>query len=169
MGKERALLIDCCDTRSKHGLPTDDRVYSLDGIGISVPEPVPEFPEEDEEVKAVRIGYEAIQARYTIIRDTLLSRYRGLIQEADELGYANGWAFHRFYEQTGIKMPHAFPAKFRSVCEGCRRRAAIGEGIFWLPGDQYGKSHVYHQECYVRSLDGEKLETVGEALESGGQ
>lgn len=165
-GKDRALLIDCCDTRSKHGLPTDDRNYYLTGSGIEaerVEEPEAR-PEEDEEQMRIRIAYEAVEARYTIIRDTLLARYRGLIAEAEDLGYKPGWAFNRFREQTGIEMPHAFAAKFKSVCKACHRRLEVGEGIFWL-----GPSHVEHQECYIRKLDGEALEGVEAALEAGGQ
>lgn len=167
-GKERALLIDCCDTRSKHGLPTDDRSYYLHGAGIE-PEKQPAEeqepqPGETEEQLRIRIEYAAVEARYSIIRDTLLARYRALAQEAEELGYKPGWAFNRFREQTGIEMPHAFAAKFRSVCKACNKRLAVGEGIFWV-----GPSHVEHQECWIRRLDGEVLNGVEIALEAGGQ
>ncbi len=165
-GKDRALLIDCCDTRSKHGLPTDDRNYYLTGAGIEAERTAEQLVqlEEDEEQMRIRIAFETVEAKYTIIRDTLLARYRALLQEADELGYKPGWAFNRFREQTGIEMPHAFAAKFKSVCKACNRRLEVGEGIFWL-----GPSHVEHQECHIRKLDGEVLDKVGEALEAGGQ
>jgi DNA repair protein RadD len=162
-GKDRALLIDCCDTRSKHGLPTDDRTYGLTGVGIEAekdPAEQPEKPEETEEEIRIRVAFETVEARYTIIRDTLLARYRALAQEAEELGYKPGWAFNRFREQTGIEMPHAFAAKFKSVCKACNRRLEVGEGIFWI-----GPSHVEHQECHIRKLDGEVLDRVGESLE----
>jgi DNA repair protein RadD len=167
-GKERALLIDCCDTRSKHGLPTDDRSYYLHGAGIEA-EKEPQLeqeqqPEEDEEQLRIRIAYAAVEARYSIIRDTLLARYRALVQEAAELGYKPGWAFNRFREQTGVEMPHAFSAKFKSVCKACNKRLNVGDGIFWL-----GPSHVEHHECWVAKLDGERLESVEAALEAGGQ
>jgi superfamily II DNA or RNA helicase len=167
-GKNRALLIDCCDTRSKHGLPTDDRSYYLHGAGIEAEQPPdveqPEQPEETDEQQRIRLAYEAVEARYTIIRDTLLARYRALVQEADELGYKPGWAFHRFQEQTGVEMPHAFAAKFKSVCRACNKRLNVGDGIFWI-----GPSHVEHQECWIRRLDGERLDGVEAALEAGGQ
>ena len=166
-GKERALLIDCCDTRSKHGLPTDDRSYYLHGAGIEAEkgaEELAQAEEETEEQVRIRLEYEAVEARYSIIRDTLLARYRALMQEASELGYKPGWTFNRFREQTGIEMPHAFAAKFRSVCKACNKRLNVGDGIFWL-----GPSHVEHQECYIRKLDGEQLDSVEAAMEAGGQ
>jgi superfamily II DNA or RNA helicase len=161
-GKERALLIDCCDTRSKHGLPTDDRSYGLTGVGIEAEKTVEEREQEEEteEEIRIRVAFETVEARYAIIRDTLLSRYRALMQEAEELGYKPGWAFNRFREQTGIEMPHAFAAKFKSVCKACNRRLEVGDGIFWI-----GPSHVEHQECHIRKLDGEVLDKVGESLE----
>jgi superfamily II DNA or RNA helicase len=173
-GKERALLIDCCDTRSKHGLPTDDRSYYLHGAGIEAEKPPedaqpdqpdqPDQPEEDQEQLRIRLEYAAVQARYSIIRDTLLARYQALAQEANELGYKPGWAFNRFREQTGIEMPHAFAAKFKSSCKVCNKLLNVGDGIFWI-----GPSHVEHQECWIRKLDGEALNGVESALEAGGQ
>lgn len=167
-GKERALLIDCCDTRSKHGLPTDDRSYYLYGDGIEseslVAQQEQPSEEEQEEQLRIRLAYSTVEARYNIIRDTLLARYRALMQEADELGYKPGWAFNRFREQTSIEMPHAFAAKFKSVCKACNKRLEVGDGIFWI-----GPSHVEHQECWIRKLDGEKLDSVESALEAGGQ
>lgn len=165
-GKERALLIDCCDTRSKHGLPTDDRSYYLTGAGIEPekpPEDQQEQPEEEEQMR-IRLGYEAVEARYTIIRDTLLARYRALAEEARELNYKPSWAFRKFKEQTGIVMPMAFSAKFKNVCKVCGQSMGVGEDIFWI-----GPNHVEHQECYIRKLDGERLEGVEAALEAGGQ
>jgi superfamily II DNA or RNA helicase len=166
-GKDRALLIDCCDTRSKHGLPTDDRSYYLHGAGIEAEKPPTEepwLPEEDEEEVRVRVAFEAVEARYTIIRDTLLARYQALVQEAADLGYKPGWAFNRFREQTGIEMPHAFYAKFKSICKACSKRLNVGDAIFWM-----GPNHVEHQECWIRKLDGERLDGVEAALEAGGQ
>lgn len=168
-GKERALLIDCCDTRSKHGLPTDDRVYSLDGRGISTPEPVPEFVDEEPEQRAKRIGYEAVQAKYTIVRDTLLARYRAVMQEADELGRSRFWAWQEFKRQTGIDMPQGIIARFDSICGGCEGKIKMGSRALWVPGQHYGARHGYHETCWVRQLDGEQLEGIGEALEAGEQ
>jgi superfamily II DNA or RNA helicase len=161
-GKERALLIDCCDTRSKHGLPTDNRTYDLFNTGIEaeVIESQEEQPEETEEAIRIRTEFETVEARYRIIRDTLLARYKALHEEAEELGYKPGWAFNRFREQTGIEMPHAFAAKFKSVCKACNKRLEVGDGIFWV-----GPSHVEHQSCWIAKLDGELLNGVESALE----
>ncbi len=166
-GKERALLIDCCDTRSKHGLPTDDRSYDLMGVGIEAEkeEQAPLIdPEEDEQVVRIRLEYEAVQAKYRIVRDTLIARYQALAEEAAELGYKPSWAFRKFKEQTGIDMPMAFAAKFKSVCKACNKRLVVGDGIFWI-----GPSHVEHQECWIRKLDGEALDGVELALEMSEQ
>jgi len=167
-GKDRALLIDCCDTRSKHGLPTDDRNYYLTGAGIEAEKADPfdlrSEPEEDEEQMRIRIAFDTVEAKYTIIRDTLLARYRALVQEAEDLGHRPWWAFRKFHEQTGIEMPQAFAAKFKNVCAACGAQMVVGEHLFWI-----GPNHVEHQECHIRKLDGEVLDKVGEALEAGGQ
>lgn len=40
-GKDRALLVDCAGASLRHGHPTTDRVYSLQGRGIRRPSPAP--------------------------------------------------------------------------------------------------------------------------------
>lgn len=159
-GKERALLIDICNASTKkgHGLPTDDRVYSLEGKGIQLQAEV----EEDEEKPEMPppTPYETVQAGYKLIRDTLLSRYRDLQEQAAELGYKDGWVWHRFTEATSIAPPHRFPAKYQSVCTHCRTRLKIGEIMFWDATRQY-----FHEECFFQHLDEGKLKAASEALE----
>lgn len=161
-GKARALLIDCCDTKQRHGLPTDDRVFSLDGQGIAnVPPPAPEGVIEDEEPAGpAPQPWRTEIARYTIIQDTLLSRYRDLQAQALDNGYKPGWVWHRFTEATSIAAPSTFAAKYQSVCVHCRKRLKVGEMMFWP-----GTKQAYHEECWFRSLDGERLEAASEALE----
>lgn len=158
-GKERALIIDITNASTKHGLPTNDRVYSLDGRGISNMPTPEEIEEEEKEVRAPT-PYEVIQAKYTLIRDTLLSRFRDFQQTALELGYKQGWVWHRFTEATSIAPPRVLVSQFASVCVHCRHRAQKGSTIFW---DGTGK--VFHEECWFNSLDGEKLTAASAALE----
>jgi DNA repair protein RadD len=161
-GKERALLIDICNasTKRSHGLPTDDRVYSLDGKGIRTQQEVDEELEETEAAPVERSAYEMVQSRFTLIRDTLLSRYRDLQAQAAELNYKSGWVWHRFTEATSISPPRMFPARFQSVCVHCRKRLKIDELMFWE-----GTSRVFHEECWFNALDEGQLATASEALE----
>jgi len=158
-GKERALLIDITNVRTKHGLPTDDRVYSLEGKGIANM-PTPEEQEQAEAELRPPTVWQSIEARYTLIRDTLLSRYRDLQAQAVDLGYKPGWVWHRFTEATSISAPLSFPAKYQSTCVHCRKRLKLGELMFWP-----ASKTAYHEECWFASLDGEKLESAQAALE----
>lgn len=159
-GKERALLIDICNasTKRSHGLPTDDRVYSLEGKGIQLKAEA-ELEEEQEPAPAPT-PYEMVQSGYQLIRDTLLSRYRDLCAQAEELGYKQGWVWHRFTEATSIQPPNRFEAKYQSVCLHCRKRVALKETIFWRQ-----KGEVFHEECWFNALDGAKLQAASTALE----
>lgn len=158
-GKERALIIDICNASTKHGLPTDDRVFTLDGKGIANMPPPEELDEEEGEV-VPRGAYQEVQSRYALIRDTLLSRYRDLQAQALEWNYKQGWVWHRFTEATSISPPRQFEAKFQSTCIHCRKRMKLGETIFWRQ-----KGEVFHEECWFSSLDGEKLTAASAALE----
>lgn len=152
---ERALLIDCTDARSIHGYPTDDRRYSLEGRGIERLEDVPleqlgesEMTEEQRE----RRGLMMVEARYQLVRDTLLDRYRELVRQATERGYKLGWVFHRMRQATGLsELPRTFAAKYRSVCVSCRHRVTLGEPILWDEGE------VHHPDCWFSALDRERL------------
>lgn len=159
-GKERALLLDICNasTKRSHGLPTDDRVYSLEGKGIRTVEEA----QEDEEKPELPppSPYETVQAGYRLIRDTLLSRYRDYQAQAAELGYKQGWIWHRFTEATSIAPPRMMQAQFASTCLHCRKKLKTGETMFWP-----GPKQVYHEECWFNALDGEKLEAASAALE----
>ena len=158
-GKQRALIIDITNASTKHGLPTNDRVYSLDGKGIRNMPTVEELEEEEKAARAP-VPYSDIESRFTMIRDTLLSRYRDLQATAAEFGYKSGWIWHRFTEATSISPPRVFKAQYQSTCVHCRHRVKLGEDIFWG-----GTSQVHHEECWFNSLDGIKLTAASEALE----
>lgn len=162
-GKERALLIDCSGASEPghHGLPTNDRVYSLDGKGISNEEPEPEEDEEEDEEEPLPPPDPArtIEAKFNLIRDTLLGRYVDLCEEARVSGYKQGWVFHRFTEMTGLQPPRSFSAKFASTCLHCRKRMKLGEEMFWG-----GTSVVWHPHCWFAQLDAEALSIVPDQL-----
>lgn len=162
-GKERALLIDCAGASEAghHGLPTNDRIYSLDGKGIKnvpVEEELAE-DEEDEEEAAERKRAQEVAAKYSLVRDTLHARYVDLVQEASQSGYAKGWVFHKFSEATTIVPPRSFPAKYQSTCTVCRTKVKLGEDIFWL-----GASITQHESCWFKALDEATLAKVPEKL-----
>lgn len=160
-GKTRGLLIDICNVTTKKGtgMPTDDRVYSLEGVGIQLAADV-ELEEEETELRPAPTPYETIQAGHRLIRDTLLARYRDYQAQADELGYKSGWVWHRFSEATSISPPRRLPATKRHVCVHCRHRMQPGEEVFW-----HHQSEFYHEECWFKSLDGERLTLASQALE----
>src|SRR5262245_5922518 len=156
-GKTEALLIDCCNASQKHGLPTDNRVYSLDGDGIAA---VPPPEEEKEPIERAPVGVTDIQSGWKVVADTLLSRYRDLQAMAEELDYRAGWVWHRFTEATSISPPRTFEAKYASVCLHCRKRLTVGETMFWE-----GPKRVFHEECWFHALDGAELQKASDLLQ----
>lgn len=160
-GKERALLIDICNASQKkgHGLPTDDRVYSLDGKGIRLKAEA-ELEEQEQAERSAPTPYQTVQGGYQLIRDTLLSRYRDLQAQAEEYDYRPGWVWHRFTEATSISPPRVFKSQYQSVCVHCRHRVTKGSDIFWN-----GQKQVYHEECWFNSLDETRLTAASAALE----
>lgn len=150
-GKERALLIDCCDAASIHGSPTTDRRYSLTGTGIETEEEAEE-KEAAEQEEREREAFKLVRVKYEIIRDRLKSRFTELQQEATDRGYKPGWVFHQFSGETQMPTPRILESKYQSVCKHCRHRVKQGEHILWEPG-----SKVYHRDCYFETLTDEQL------------
>lgn len=158
-GKERALLIDCTGASEKHGLITDERLYSLDGAGITnIPEPK---EKEDSEEEIIRIAAEDVESKYETIRDCYRDRYLELVRQATEEGFKKGWAFFRFQECTGIKVPIVMQSKYKSICPQCRHRLEVGSDFFFQPTDTPGeKPKAFHVDCWFDSLDNTQLDTA---------
>lgn len=162
-GKARALLIDCTDAVSIHGIPTKDRRYSLSGVGIEdEPEEQQLTPEQERELK-LREEWKQVRAEFDIVRDQLQTKLYELRQEAVEQQKSNGWAFAQFrkhvqfkdergFTHDTIKVPYIFDAKKQHVCEICRHRVKVGETV--LSGRD---KKVFHSDCYFQSLSDEEL------------
>lgn len=151
IAKERALLIDNSDASSIHGAPTADRVYSLDGKGISLDEEAEEELDESGEI-VIRERAKMIQMKFTLVRDKLRDMFGELQGQATERNYNPGWVFHRFTEKTGIQPPRAFNAKFQSICKHCRHRLALNEPMLWS-----GPGMTYHHDCWFETIQEQQL------------
>lgn len=150
--KERALLIDCCDCSSIHGKPTQECVYSLEGVGMQLVEETEEKdPVEREAAERARM----VDMQYRMIRDQVRDTYATIGTQAKERGYQRGWEYHRFLEKTGLTLPREFEAKFASICKHCRHRVTVGGKILWC-----GPGEIYHDDCWFESLGNEALSAV---------
>jgi superfamily II DNA or RNA helicase len=115
-GKSTAIVIDLRGAVHEHGLPDDDRVFSLDGRAISVGEaPVKTCPECEHVIPlSARVcpncGNESAGSdreddgeRHDLIKISKKDRERGYFLEQLDLahrrGYRPGWAAHRFQEK----------------------------------------------------------------------
>lgn len=168
VAKERALLIDCSDAHSLHGMPTDDRDYSLEGKGITRSVEQPLNPDEDEESSGSERGdgYSEVAMKFTLVRDKLRDIFQDLTDQGKSRNYKDGWRFFQFTNKTTIAPPRSFEAKYASTCKHCRHKVrprkgdVAGEQIFWMPpvgnGPQ-GKAHVYHHDCWFESLTDAQL------------
>lgn len=154
--KKRALFIDTTDAKSIHGHPTCDRSYSLDGKGMEIAEE----PEEERvpPPQQVRQPMVEVDAKYTIVRDTVVEHYLRLEEMALAAGHKPGWAYYEL-KSLGRDPPRAMEAKYPSVCRSCNRRVRArspgikGETILWA-----GAGHCYHRDCFFASLSKAQLE-----------
>jgi hypothetical protein len=104
-GKTGALLIDLPGVCRRHGLPTDERKYSLDGKrGIMLQRRGSGMAgrglggvKRPEQVAAPLVKVAGLRADQKAKLDYLREQYR----RADERGFKPGWAIHRFRERFG--------------------------------------------------------------------
>jgi superfamily II DNA or RNA helicase len=157
-GKERALWVDCTDAARVHGMPTDDREYSLTGKGIRQAKEIEKEAIENEQERQ-REAYRIVRMQFEMVRDRLLDKFRGLQEKAKERNYRPGWVFHQFSQDTGIQPPRIIESKYRSVCKGCRRRLEVGKPMLWAAPQQ-----CYHFECYFGTLSDDQLRRVDPTL-----
>lgn len=121
-GKDRALLIDLRGAVHTHGMPEDDRVFSLEGKAISEGDaPVRTCPECehvcalacrvcpscDYEFPAPDYGDESAELVKITKAEVERGYFVSALDEANRRGYKPGYAAHRFQEKFG-----RFPAKF---------------------------------------------------------
>jgi DNA repair protein RadD len=130
-GKSRALLLDLCGASHEHGLPDDERVFSLDGAPIklankppplttcqecgAVFRPVPACPRcgtlrpkpELPEVRPSRL----IRSPAVVTERDKLDVYLSLLEVAEERGYKDGWAGHVFKDRFGYWPPRSWRAR----------------------------------------------------------
>lgn len=163
-GKERALLIDCTDAASIHGSPTQDRRYSLSGVGI---ETEPEESEDkallEQEIRE-REAWKVVRIQYEIVRDRLKAEFVDIQQAATDAGHKPGAAFFAFknamqtrdargfIQDPPFKVPYVIDAKKAHVCGHCRHRVAPGEIV--LSGAQ---KVVFHRDCWFETLSDAEL------------
>ncbi len=111
-GKASALVLDLCGVSRTHGVPSDEREYSLDGRAIRVigkkletEEPTGATPDAplvvDAEIEIVR-SISVTAAKWTRGQHGAERAYlERLLREARDRGRKPGWAAHRFKEQFG--------------------------------------------------------------------
>lgn len=133
-GKTRALLIDLCGSYVQHGLPTDEREFSLEGKPISTklpplairqcPECAAAFRPTAPPAMCPACGYEfppaeapAVEIR-SLVRaapgagasiDQQRAAWAAICRTGAARGYKPGWAAHQFKARFGFWPPRSFP------------------------------------------------------------
>ena len=127
-GKTHATIIDLTGATHQHGMPHEDREYSLAGRAIgqsaaveAVPmrqckwcgavwrgnEPLcPRCGRQVARPKTRRERHEALERmRAGATEDSKRAAWLGLLREAEGKGYKKGWAFHRFFGRFQCQPP----------------------------------------------------------------
>lgn len=118
--KKRAILLDLAGVANKHGSPTEDRIYSLDGIGIRRANGVIAFcsvcQQESglcqceggaSELESPHVVGDAsmlkpwLAALRTADEGKRLASLRKLVIEAKTKGYKPGWVHHKYKYMFG--------------------------------------------------------------------
>lgn len=117
-GKDKALLIDCKGSVWQHGLPSEDRVYSLDGkairrkrtrniryctsCGALFAAHLRACPRCGVAVKRARAPSELTRKLVSITSPQTAAHYLAVLRaEQTEKGYQPGWVAHKFKARFG--------------------------------------------------------------------
>lgn len=160
--KERALLIDCTNATEKHGVPTDDRVYSLER-GIELLADVEAAEAEEEETKrkeAIRVDFERVASEYRLVTNELLTKWRKYYAREVNNGLTKGTARRDFNLATGLVLPMHFLSKYSSKCVECRKRIPEQGPMFWVPANPKTATpaQCYHEACFFEAIDHDQLD-----------
>lgn len=116
-GKRYAIVIDLCGTTHKHGMPTDDRTYSLEGRAISTRDVDDrEFPGSDYVFSQEIVGAPLVLANEEAAPITSpppakseleiqREAYDRLAAEAEAKGLGGGYAAIKFQSMFGVWPP----------------------------------------------------------------
>jgi DNA repair protein RadD len=160
-GKDKALLIDCTNATERWGMPTDDRVYSLDkGIELLADVQAAEAEEEEKEkAERVAIEWQRIESEYRLVSNGLLSAWRteyaGEVNNGAPRNSAR-WAFKR---KHGLDLPPFFAGKYANKCSHCKKKTKVGENIFWSRADPGTRAQSWHEVCYFEALSHDVLDS----------
>lgn len=142
-GKTRMVLLDLAGVSHLHGLPTDDRIFSLEGMGIRLASPGPRFcracgellGEEGPCTKCGRSRRKAVTdpqyskdplekySRYqTDDEATRATRLARFLRQARANGYRDGWAFGKYRGVYQAAPPHKIVAVARALAHGPEER-----------------------------------------------
>lgn len=128
-GKRKALVIDCKGSVYQHGLPTDDRTWTLDGTGhvLSKADPLRQCPQCGGVSRPAPdcpwCGYRFPPPRLPLARRIEMGQvsqvapeeqrrayYDQLRAQARARGYSAGWAMYRFKARWGHWPPRGWAA-----------------------------------------------------------
>jgi superfamily II DNA or RNA helicase len=158
--KARALLIDCTNATERWGMPTDDRVYSLDkGIELLADVQAAEAEAEElEKEKRVAIEWERIASEYRLVSNQLLSQWRAEYAREVNTGAPRNSARWSFKRKVGIDLPPFFSGKYANKCAHCRSKTKVGENIFWSRAEPGERASSWHEVCYFEQLERDILD-----------
>lgn len=144
-GKERMILLDLAGVSHMHGLPTDDRIFSLDGLGIRLANPGPRFcracgsllgaegpcPKEDcgrsrrgavTDPQYSRDPLEKYSKYQTDDEATRAQRLARFLRQARANGYRDGWAFGKYRGVYQASPPPKIVQVARALSHGPEER-----------------------------------------------
>ncbi len=152
--KEKGLLIDCTSANQVHGLPTKNRIWSLDGKNQKSKTGKPTFTWKPDS-KPVR-PYEIIELDSSVVEATKIARVKHFEQKLIKDGVSKQRARIQALKETGEISGVRFQEKGfgkTSICSCCGKQVkALSDCFVKFPEAGDFKPCYYHPDCWITSM-----------------
>lgn len=152
--KEMGLLIDCTSAHQVHGLPTKNRIWSLDGKNQKSKSKIPTTTWNPDS-KPVR-PYSIIELDSSVVEATKIARVKHFEQKLVKEGVSKQRARIQALKETGEISGVRFQEKGfgkTTLCACCGKQIkALSDCFVKFPDAGEFKPCYYHPDCWITSM-----------------